>query len=80
MNHWLARYAEPAARDRIMALERELAIARNALAVCEAERDLLAAVAARNLARVEAEGAAAARERAIAEGVPNNERTYPRAG
>ena len=49
-------------------LTADLDIARRALTVVEAERDELAAVIARNIARVQAESAAATRTRAQHEG------------
>ena len=72
---WLRRFATDHARREATRLQRqtdemtvELEVARRALAVVEAERDELAAVVARNIARVKAESAAATCSRAQSEG------------
>lgn len=54
----LTRWANDAAKARVAELETELAKASARLSVVEAERDSLAAVVARDRARVEAETAA----------------------
>lgn len=71
----LRRFATDATRREAARLQRqtddisvELEVARRALTVVEAERDELAAVVARNIERVKAESAAAARTRAQHEG------------
>lgn len=62
------RFATEATRREADQLTAELEISRRELVVCEAERDALAAVVARNIERVKAESAAAARTRAQHEG------------
>jgi hypothetical protein len=64
----LRRFATEATRREAEQLSADLEIARRTLAVVEVERDELAAVVARNIARVKAESAAAARSRAQSEG------------
>ena len=72
---WLRKFATEHARREVAKLKgqvdqlkADLEVAGRALAVVEAERDELAAVVARNLVRVQAESAAAARARAQHEG------------
>lgn len=66
--NWLRRLATAATRREAEQLSADLEIAKRALVVVEAERDALAAVVARNIARVKAESASATRSRAQSEG------------
>jgi len=76
----LRRWADAALLQEIAALETALDAERRRLAVAEAEIEALAAVMARDRQRIQAEGAAYARQRAEAEGVTHDDRAYPRAG
>ena len=64
----LRRFATDATRREADELTADLEIAKRTLTVVEAERDALAAVVARNIARVKAESASAAQSRAQSEG------------
>lgn len=70
----LRRWADAALRQQVAILAADLDAAGRKLAVVEAERDALAAVAARDRQRIQAEGAAYARQRAEAEGTPHERR------
>jgi len=59
---WLSRWADESARRTILDLQRKLEVERNAVAVITAERDLLAAVVARDRERVLMETAEHARK------------------
>lgn len=76
----LHRWADAAVQREIDTLTTALDAERRRLEVANAEIEALAAVIARDRQRIQAEGAAYARQRAEAEGVTHDERAYPRAG
>ena len=71
----LKRYATAKLRRENDRLTSDLDTVERKLAVCEAERDSMAAVIARDRERIRAEGAAYIRQRAESEGVTDAKRT-----
>lgn len=72
----LRRWADAALTKQVADLETELDATKRKLTVAEAEVESMAAVIARDRARIKAEGAAYARQQAEAEGLAtNDERT-----
>ncbi len=69
MIRWLKRLRNRRLERRIDDLEAELEATRRKLAVAETETESMAAVIARDRARIKAEGAAYARQQAEAEGL-----------